>query len=100
MYAGATYITTTTNSSTQTYGGLSINVRTITETLPVGLFSNVPRIFLTQGSGNSTTHASILRIYAIDITTSTFKIIITDLGTATNFEVNWLAIDELSMGMD
>ena len=99
-YAGMTYITTTNNSSTQTYGGLSINVRTITETLPVGLFSNVPRIFLTQGSGNTISHASILRIYTIDATTSTFKIIITDLGTATNFEVNWLAIDELSMGMD
>ena len=99
-YAGATYISTTANSSTQTYGGLSINVRTITETLPVGLFSNVPRIYLTQGSGNSTNHASILRIYTIDATTSTFKIIITDLGSATNYEVNWLAIDELSMGMD
>ena len=29
-YASATYISTTTNSSTQNYGGLSINVRTIT----------------------------------------------------------------------
>ena len=99
-YAGMTYITTTTNSSTQTYGGLSINVRTITVTLPVGLFSNAPRIYLNQGSGNSTSHASILRIYAIDATTSSFKIIITDLGTASNYEVNWLAIDELSMGMN
>ena len=88
------------SSSTQTYGGLSINVREIIQTLPVGLFSNPPRIYLNQGSGNSTTHASILRIYAIDATTSSFEIIITDLGTATNFEVHWLAIDELTMGTD
>ena len=67
-------------------------------TLPVGLFSNAPRIYLNQGSGNSTSHASILRIYAIDATTSSFKIIITDLGSATNYDVHWLAIDELTMG--
>ena len=68
--------------------------------LPVGLFSNAPRIYLNQGSGNSTSHASILRIYAIDATTSSFKIMITDLGTASNFDVHWLAIDENTMGMD
>ena len=99
-YAGATYISSTTNSSTQTYGGLSINVRTITETLPVGLFTNVPRIYINQSSGNATNHASILRIYTIDATNASFKIITTDLGSATGYEVSWLAIDEISMGMD
>ena len=99
-YAGATYISTITNSSTQTYGGLSINVRTITETLPVGLFTNIPRIYLNQGSGNSTNHSSILRIYAIDVLTGSFKIVITDLATAQDFDIHWLAIDENTMGMD
>ena len=99
-YAGAATITSTTNSSTQTYGGLSINVRTMTMTLPTGYFTNAPRIYINQSSGNNTNHTSILRIYTIDATTSSFKIIITDLGNATTYEVNWLAIDELSMGMN
>ena len=99
-YAGSTYITTTTNSSNQFYSGNLINVRTITETLPAGLFTNVPRIYVSQTSGNNTNHASIIRIYTIDATTSSFKIIVTDFGSASGYEVSWLAIDELSMGMD
>ena len=67
---------------------------------PTNLFTSAPRIYLNQGSGNATSHASILRIYAIDATTTSFKIIITDLGSATGYDVHWLAIDENTMGMD
>ena len=69
-------------------------------TLPTGIFSNIPRIYLNQGSGNSLSHTSILRIYAIDASISSFKIVITDLSNALDFDVHWLAIDENTMGMD
>ena len=77
-----------------------MNIRTIIITLPTGLFSSAPRIYLNQGSGNNTTHTSILRIYAIDALTGSFKIVITDLATAQDFDIHWLAIDENTMGMD
>ena len=49
--------------------------------------------------GNSSTHASILRIYAIDSTTTSFKIVITDLANmAAGYDIHYMAIDDTTMG--
>ena len=102
-YAGSLIVNASTvlfSSSTRNNGGISMNIRTIIMTLPTGLFTNIPRIYLNQGSGNSLSHTSILRIYAIEPSISSFKIVITDVATAQDFDIHWMAIDENTMGMD
>ena len=91
--------TTFFSSSTQSYGGLTIYVKTISITLPNSLFSNAPKIFINQGMGNSSTHASIMRIYSIDSTTTNFKIVIQDLANhAAGYDIYYMAIDDTTMG--
>lgn len=93
------FSTTFATSTTQTYGGLTIYVKTISITLPTGIFSNAPKIFINQGMGNASTHASIMRIYSIDSTTTSFKIVIQDLANmAAGYDIYYMAIDDTTMG--
>ena len=49
--------------------------------------------------GNASTHASILRIYSIDSTTTSFKIVIMDLANmAAGYDIHYMAIDDTTMG--
>ena len=55
------------------------------------MFHEYIYIYINQSSGNATTHASIIRIYTIDATNTSFKIVITDFGSATAMRlVGWL----------
>ena len=84
--------------STQTYGGLTIYVKTSRATLPAWLLSVTPRVLLSQCGGYGVGHASILCTYDVNVTNTCFIPVFLDLKIDTsNIECHSLALHEDSM---
>ena len=69
-----------------------IGMNTYTVTFPSNKFSAAPRVLVGQAAGNATGHDSINRIYAINVTSTQFDLIIHDKGGSNDVTVDYIAV--------
>ena len=59
---------------------------------PSGTFSSTPKVFVNQTAGNSWGHATISRIYAINVTASGFTTVVSDYSGDAGVRISWMAV--------
>ena len=61
-------------------------------TFPIGAFSAAPAVFVNQTAGNASGHVTIMRIWAIDVTTSGCTVVVADYAGSGVVGISWMAV--------
>ena len=59
---------------------------------PTGTFTAAPNVVVNQSGGNVAGHASIRRIWAINVSTTQFTLVVEDTATSGGVDVSWIAV--------
>ena len=80
--SGMHYIANTVNGSTYATA----------VSFPAGAFTAAPNVVVNQSGGNVSGHASIRRIWAINVSTTQFTLVVEDTQASGGVDVSWIAV--------